>query len=137
MSQYSDWSAHWFEMLPFYDSARLHTSAHTTEVIKRFGLTVLVHPPHSPGLTTSHYHLFGPMKASCRETIMPMTESCRTPCISGCTGGTAPFTGLVYMFLFKSGKRMPTKMKTKQKNNYAFGHDVVEFCEIFPCPTCK
>ncbi|PNF18593.1 hypothetical protein B7P43_G06250 [Cryptotermes secundus] len=36
----------------------LATSAH----IAKFGWTVLPHPPYSPGLAPSDFHLFGPMK---------------------------------------------------------------------------
>ncbi|PNF17771.1 hypothetical protein B7P43_G06889, partial [Cryptotermes secundus] len=39
-----------------------HTSLETTTHTAKFGWTVLPHPPYSPDLASSHFHLFGPMK---------------------------------------------------------------------------
>ncbi|PNF14079.1 hypothetical protein B7P43_G02148 [Cryptotermes secundus] len=45
-----------------HDNARPHTSLVTTAHISKFGWTVLPHPPYSPDLAPSDFHLFGPMK---------------------------------------------------------------------------
>jgi hypothetical protein len=50
------------EILLQSDSARPLTSLKTLEQITKFGWTVLPHPPHSPGLLLSDFHLFGALK---------------------------------------------------------------------------
>jgi hypothetical protein len=45
-----------------YDNARHYTSLKTMGHVAKFGWTVLPHPPHSPDLAPSDFHLFGPMK---------------------------------------------------------------------------
>ena len=49
-----------------HDNARPHTSIRTMEAITSFGWTVIPHPPYSPDLARSDYHLFGPMKERLR-----------------------------------------------------------------------
>ena len=43
-------------------NARSHTSLKTVEHIVNLGWTALQHPPYSPDLAPSDFHLFGPMK---------------------------------------------------------------------------
>ena len=43
-----------------HDNARPHTSLKTREVISSFGWTTISHPPYSPDLAPSDFHLFGP-----------------------------------------------------------------------------
>ena len=45
-----------------HDNARPHTSLKIREVIASFGWTTVTHPPYSPDLAPSDYHLFGPLK---------------------------------------------------------------------------
>ena len=45
-----------------HDNARPYTNIRTMEAITSFGWTVIPHPPYSPDLAPSDYHLFGPMK---------------------------------------------------------------------------
>jgi len=45
-------------MLNQHDSAHPHTSLRTQEAITKFGRTVLPHPPYSPDLAPSDFHLF-------------------------------------------------------------------------------
>jgi histone-lysine N-methyltransferase SETMAR len=45
-----------------HDNAKLHTSLKTLEAIAKFGWTVLPHPPFSPSLAPSDFHLFGALK---------------------------------------------------------------------------
>jgi hypothetical protein len=44
------------------DNARPHTAALTMETLLKLKWDVLPHPPYSPDLALSDYHLFGPMK---------------------------------------------------------------------------
>lgn len=45
-----------------HDNARLHTSLKTLEAIIKFGWTVLLHPPYSPDLEVTNFHLFRDLK---------------------------------------------------------------------------
>ena len=45
-----------------HDNARTHTSLKTVEHIVKLGWTVVSHPPYSPDLAPSDFHLFGLMK---------------------------------------------------------------------------
>jgi len=49
-------------MLIQHDNARPHISLRTQEAIAKFGWNVLPHPPHSPDLVPSDFHLSGPLK---------------------------------------------------------------------------
>ena len=49
-----------------HDNAHPHTSIRTMEAITSFGWTVIPHPPYSPDLAPSDYHLFGPKKERLR-----------------------------------------------------------------------
>ena len=49
-----------------HDNARPHTSLKTREGIASFGWTTVTHPPYSPDLAPSDYHLFGPLKEGVR-----------------------------------------------------------------------
>jgi histone-lysine N-methyltransferase SETMAR len=49
-----------------HNNARPHTSLHTQETITKFQWTVLPHPPYSPDLAPSDYHLFSPLKNAIR-----------------------------------------------------------------------
>jgi histone-lysine N-methyltransferase SETMAR len=50
------------KVLLHHDNARPHTSLRTREAITKLQWTVLSHPPYSPDLAPSDYHLFGPLK---------------------------------------------------------------------------
>jgi len=45
-------------MIYHHDNVRSHTSLRTREKLFEFSLDVLPHPPYSPDLATSDYHLF-------------------------------------------------------------------------------
>jgi len=49
-------------VIVLHDNARPHTACLTLETVEQLGLDVLPHPPYSPDLAPSEYHLFGPMK---------------------------------------------------------------------------
>ena len=45
-----------------HDNARPHTAAHTAETLQKLKFEVMAHPPYSPDLALSNYHLFCPIK---------------------------------------------------------------------------
>ena len=45
-----------------HNNVRPHTAAHTVETLQKLNFEVLAHPPYSPDLAPSDYHLFGPFK---------------------------------------------------------------------------
>jgi len=63
------------DMLIQHDNARPHTSLRTQEAIAKFGWTVLPHPPYSPDLAPSDFHLFGPLKDTLHGTSFEDDES--------------------------------------------------------------
>jgi len=57
----------WHQMLTkgvilLHDNAQPHTAAHTNALIKLFNWEIFNHPPYSPDLAPSDYHLFTKMK---------------------------------------------------------------------------
>ena len=49
-----------------HDNARPHSAFKTQDAIHKLGWTVLPHPPYSPDLAPSDYHLFGKLKEHLR-----------------------------------------------------------------------
>jgi histone-lysine N-methyltransferase SETMAR len=45
-----------------HDNVTLHTAGKTRETIEKMGWEILKHPPHSPDLAPSDFHLFGKLK---------------------------------------------------------------------------
>jgi len=58
-----------------HDNARPHISLRTQEAIAKFGWNVLPHPPYSPDVAPSDFHLFGPLKDALRATRFEDDES--------------------------------------------------------------
>ncbi|XP_067950332.1 histone-lysine N-methyltransferase SETMAR-like [Watersipora subatra] len=52
------------------DNARPHTATRTIETINQLGWELLDHPPYSPDLAHSDYHLFGALKSYTRGIHM-------------------------------------------------------------------
>jgi histone-lysine N-methyltransferase SETMAR len=48
------------------DNARPHATAATIETIQKLNFELLPHPPYSPHLAPSDYHLFGSLKKALR-----------------------------------------------------------------------
>jgi len=61
-----------------HDNARRHTSLRTQEAIAKFGWNVLPHPPHSPDLAPSDFHLFGPLRGTRLEDGESVIRAVRT-----------------------------------------------------------
>lgn len=49
-----------------HDNARPHSAAKTLETLQELRFEVLEHPPYSPDLAPSDFHLFGPLKEALR-----------------------------------------------------------------------
>ena len=64
-----------------HDNARPHTSLKTREVISSFDSTTISHPPYSPDLAPSDFHLLGRLKKSLRGDISPVMK--RSKLLSG------------------------------------------------------
>ena len=61
-----------------HDNSRPHTSIRARETIASFVWTFLTHPPHSPDLAPSDYHLFGPMKKGLSDKHYVSDEEVKT-----------------------------------------------------------
>ena len=62
------------------DNARLHTAKKTLELIENLGWEVVPHPPYSPDLAPSDYHLFGPLKNDLLGTKFSDDEAVKEIC---------------------------------------------------------
>ena len=65
-------------VLLLHDNARQHTNIRTRETIASFGWTTLLHPPYSPDLVPSDYHLFILMKKGLRGLHYVSDEEVKT-----------------------------------------------------------
>lgn len=107
-------------------------SVHTAEAVRKFGWTVLPHPPWSSDLAPSDSpHLFI-LKTVCENSITQTKRHCRMAFSSGFRGRKINFTGQEWILLLKGVRRNGTKMEAVLKNNCAF-NNVVNICEIFTC----
>jgi histone-lysine N-methyltransferase SETMAR len=65
--------------LLLHDNARPHTAKRTLEVVENLGWEILLHPPYSPDLAPSDFHLFPSLKKDLRgvhfETLQEMKEA--------------------------------------------------------------
>ena len=56
------------------DNARPHTAARNLAKIEDLGWKLLTHPPNSPDLAPSDFHLFGPLKESMKGIYFQTDE---------------------------------------------------------------
>ena len=63
-----------------HDNARPHTAKKTLELIEKIGWEVAHHPPYSPDLAPSDYHLFGPLKNHLHGTKFSDGEAVKEIC---------------------------------------------------------
>ncbi|XP_011154625.2 histone-lysine N-methyltransferase SETMAR-like [Harpegnathos saltator] len=59
------------------DNARPHTSLTTRQKLRELGWEVLMHPPYSPDLTPSDYHLFPSLQNSLNGVKLVSKEACK------------------------------------------------------------
>ena len=67
------------------DNVCPHTDAQTVDTLRALKFEVLKHPPYSPDLAPSDFHLFGPMKEHLRSQkhigFNVWLESCEVSCV--------------------------------------------------------
>jgi len=59
------------------DNARLHVSLHTRQKLMQLGWDILPHPPYSPDLAPSDYHLFRSLQNSFNKKNFDSLEACK------------------------------------------------------------
>lgn len=59
-----------------HDNARPHTSLVTKAKLRELGWEVLMHPPYSPDLAPSDYHLFRSLQSSLHDVKFDSVEAC-------------------------------------------------------------
>ena len=52
-----------------HDNTCPHTAAHTLETLKQLKWEAMEHPAYSPGLVSSDFHLYGPLKEALRGRL--------------------------------------------------------------------
>ena len=57
------------EILLLHDNTCPHTAAHTLETLKQLKWEAMEHPAYSPGLVSSDFHLYGPLKEALRGRL--------------------------------------------------------------------
>ncbi|GBP37111.1 Tyrosine-protein phosphatase non-receptor type 13 [Eumeta japonica] len=58
----------------YHDNSRTHTSLATQKILREFGWEVLIHPPYSPDLAPSDFHLFRSLQNSLENTFTVVVE---------------------------------------------------------------
>lgn len=78
------------------DNVRPHTSIATRQKLRELGLEVLVHPPYSPDLASSDYHLFLSMQNFLSDKKSASRENCENRLVEFFTNRGHNF----YVFFF-------------------------------------
>ena len=66
------------EVILLHDSARPHSTNRTKNTIQELGWEVIMHPPCSPDLELSDFHLFRPLSNNLKGTSFPDENVLRT-----------------------------------------------------------
>jgi [histone H3]-lysine36 N-dimethyltransferase SETMAR len=74
-----------------HDNARPHTANRTTALIERFGWEMVSHPPYSPDLAPSDFHLFPELKKNLGGTQFQTDEEVQNAVVSFLHGQAAEF----------------------------------------------
>jgi histone-lysine N-methyltransferase SETMAR len=67
-----------------HDNARPHTARSTVATIQDLSFECLPHPPYSPDLALSDFHVFGPIKEAMGGKSFRQTKSCSRRCMRDC-----------------------------------------------------
>jgi histone-lysine N-methyltransferase SETMAR len=67
-------------VLLHHNNARSHTARATQESIQELQWELLQHPPYSPDLAPSNFHLFGPLKPTLMANVLLMTKRLKRRC---------------------------------------------------------
>ena len=84
-----------------HNKAWPHTNIRTRKTIASFGWTTLPHPPYSPVLVPSDYHLFGVMKEGSRGKHYASDEKVKTAVWMDSKNRQQNFTRQTYMLSFE------------------------------------
>ena len=74
-----------------HGNARPHIAAHTVETLQKLMFVVLAHPPYSPDLAPSEYHLFGPPKVALKGCQFTSDQELKEAVHSWCTAQPKTF----------------------------------------------
>ena len=74
-----------------HDNARPHTANRTTALIERFGWEMVSHPPYSPDLAPSDFHIFPALKKNLGGTQFQTDEEVQNAVVSFLHGQAAEF----------------------------------------------
>ena len=74
-----------------HDNIRPHTAANTAQTLRKLKFEVMAHPPYSPDLAPSDYHLFGPLKKALIN-LGPRSEGSGA-CVARCSAKNLLFGG--------------------------------------------
>jgi histone-lysine N-methyltransferase SETMAR len=67
-------------VLLHHDNARPYAAAATIETIQKLNFELLPHPPYSPDMARSDYHLFGSLKRDCGDASSEVIKKSNKPC---------------------------------------------------------
>jgi histone-lysine N-methyltransferase SETMAR len=101
------------------DNARPHTSAATTDVIARLGLTVLLHPAYSPDLAPSNFHLFPKLKEDLRGQNSALIKKLKLLYVSGFGRKKKFFLRRGFKNLLNAGKNVLELQEILWRSDYA------------------
>ncbi|KOC58751.1 Histone-lysine N-methyltransferase SETMAR [Habropoda laboriosa] len=73
------------------DNARPHIARVTTDLINKFGLGTVTHPPYCPDIAPSDYHLFPELKKHLGETHFRTGEELKEEVLSYLRGAAGEF----------------------------------------------
>jgi hypothetical protein len=120
-----------------HDLTSSHTNMCTNAAITKFGWTVSPHSHYSTDPKPSYFHLFCVFFLNTAYSDVRMPRHCRTPCTSGCRGGTATFIAWKHTVLFERGRRLLTKIETIWKNNCTWSIAGLRVLWNVHMPNCK
>jgi len=100
-----------------HDNARPHTARSTVATIQDLSFECLPHPPYSPELAPSDFHVFGQVKQRWEASLSGPTNKFNRRCTSGCTLCQKIFFLEVSMHFQKAETLVWNTMETTQKNN--------------------
>ena len=96
-----------------HDNARPHTSRSTVATIQDLSFECLPHPPYSPDLDASDFHVFGPRsKRRWEATLSGPTKMCSGRCMGGCAVSQKTFFLEVPVQFRSAGTRVWYAMET-------------------------
>jgi hypothetical protein len=85
--------------------------------IVNLGWTVALHPPYSPDLALSDFHLFGPMKDELRGQHFPSNDAVVRVVKQWATSAGAEFLRARHAGLFVAGESVKPVVVTMSKNS--------------------